>query len=105
MLGLVLAAQPDTAAGLIDLVGSSAALLRLPPHWEAQRWAQEQVGRLWALGGALNVSTDALDAVGSAAEGGGGEGGWGLGAAWGGVVGCLMVYFLLSTVQEVARRR
>jgi hypothetical protein len=101
VVGIVLAAREATASSLLGWAQAACDALGVPHEWQAVPRLAAQLQTLRAAAAAATNDTGSRTGSSSSSSSGGG---W-AGVVWNGLVGSLMLFFLLGTIQEVARQR
>lgn len=107
MLGIVFAVRESTSSLLLASVQSACHALGVPREWRVVQRLSEQLHHLrttaataTTVGTPLGDHSSSSSGIDSSRSGGG----W-AGLVWNALVGCLMIFFVMGTIQEVARQR
>jgi len=109
VLGIVFAVRESTSSLLLASVQSACHALGVPREWRVVQRLSEQLHHLRTTAAiATTVGTPLGDHSSSGSSSGidssSSGGGW-AGLVWNALVGCLMLFFVMGTIQEVARQR
>lgn len=110
MVGIVFAVRESTSSLLLAWVQSACNALGVPRDWRVVQRLTDQLHHFRnaaaASAAASSMDSQLGDQSSSSIESSGSSGGSGwAGVVWNGLVGCLMLFFVMGTIQEVARQR